>query len=155
MPPERTESVRIAFSFLVVLPSLLCATSGYSRVSVCDQVKTQARALEHAVRAFEVEHRRLPRDLPEALSGYGTPEAHLDPWGNPYLLTTTANEPILRTAGPDGQFHTTDDWEHGMPHCPTWSQPETRSWWPLTLPVLPLLVVLLVRVRRRLKRRAA
>ena len=67
--------------------------------------------IARAVREYVSESGELPRDLDELVDrGFIQEGAALDEWGRALSLEATEAGILLRSAGPDADFHTDDDW---------------------------------------------
>jgi len=64
-----------------------------------------------AVREYMTETGRLPRDLDELVErGLIQKDSAMDEWGRGLGIEADGDGIVIRSAGPDGDFHTGDDW---------------------------------------------
>jgi hypothetical protein len=87
-------------------------------------VKTQITSLVETVKTFRMEQSRWPASL-EELCVAPMPEEEpwldrlpKDPWNSPYDYRIVGDEPVVRSAGPDGVLDTEDDISSDDPQQP-------------------------------------
>lgn len=121
-------SLRAGFTLIelllvVAVLGILAALVAVRTIGQADKAKhqaalTQATTIKAGIEQFEMEVGRLPRDLNElVIDGdekwpgpfLDSEEVPKDPWGNQFSMEIRGKRIRVISAGPDGQFGTTDD----------------------------------------------